>query len=53
MQPEPGRRRALTSGERALAVAMGIVMLFMSVLSIVVTVAIVSPLGRLVEGLSK
>ena len=51
--PLSSQKRALTSGERAFAVAMGVFMLCMSMLSIVAIFALVSPVARLVEGLSK
>ena len=51
--PASDRKRVLKSGERAFAVAIGVFMLCMSMLSIVAIFAIVSPFARLVEGLSK
>jgi hypothetical protein len=45
--------RPLTSSERALVVALGIAMLFLSVLSFISTIAMAIPFNRLVEGLSK
>jgi hypothetical protein len=53
MQTEQSDSRALTPSERALAIAFGVGMLVLSVLSLIMTVALYLPLLRLVEGLSK
>jgi hypothetical protein len=50
---DPHAPRELTPNERTLAIATGIAMLCLSFLSLVVMVAIASPVVRLVEGLSK
>jgi hypothetical protein len=53
MQSEQGASRVLTAAERALAIAVGVFMLCLSALSLVVTIAMLTPMVRLVEGLSK
>jgi len=53
MQSEQGTSRVLTPAERTLAIAVGVVMLGLSALSLAVTIAMFSPLVRLIEGLSK
>jgi hypothetical protein len=53
MQTEPSNSRALTPSERTLAIAIGIGMLLLSLVSLVATVALYVPLRSLVEGLSK
>jgi hypothetical protein len=50
---EESNSRVLTTSEQGHAVAVGVVMLFLAFLSLTVTVALYSPLARLVEGLSK
>jgi hypothetical protein len=53
MRTEPSSSRVLMPSERALAVAIGIGMLLLSLASFVATVALYMPLRSLVEGLSK
>ena len=53
MRSEQVRPRELTPSERALAIAIGVVMLCLSALSLVVTIALLTPMVGLVEGLSK
>jgi len=45
--------RSLTLSERALVIAFGAAMLFLSVLSFISTIAMAIPFNRLIEGLSK
>jgi hypothetical protein len=53
MRLEQSSSRVLTPSERSVAVAVGAVMLILSLLSLSVTFALYSPVARLVEGLSK
>jgi hypothetical protein len=53
MQAERNKSRALTPSERGLAVAFGIGMILLSLISLAATVALCLPFSSLTENLSK
>lgn len=53
MRSESAERRPLTLSERGLVLTLGVVMLFLSVLSFISAIAMAIPLNRLIEELSK
>jgi hypothetical protein len=53
MEAEQDGPRELTTTERGIVVVVGVVMLILSLLSLGVTIALFTPMVRLVEGLSK